>query len=220
MRGAVRLFLGALAMVAAAIPAAGPATAQERVTQAAVWRPAPGFLERFHKQCAGRAGAAFDACFARAMAKAGASPAALAFTARLGNEGYLQSLDEAGGPIAVAHVVFPFRANENDAWYLVNGAPPLIDVDDRGNLAIARMRSSPGYAAIHRRYPNVTFWPGDRAGAGPQVAPGGREFVVGYVLRDLCHACAIIGRVRYAFDFEADGKFLGARLVSIAPSAQ
>jgi hypothetical protein len=195
--------------------AAAPGLAADRVTAAAVWRPDAGFMGRFHRQCDGRSGAAINACFAAAMAKAGASPAALNFTRRLDSEAYLQALDDSGGPVAVAHVSYPFRANENDAWLLVNGAPALIDVDDRRYLAFAAMRGTAAYVELHRRYPNVSFWPGDRGVAGPQVARGGREFVVGYLLRDQCHACATVGRVRFAFDFEAEGKFLGTRLISV-----
>ncbi|MGH7116031.1 MAG: hypothetical protein ACREE9_16265 [Stellaceae bacterium] len=190
------------------------------VTAAAVWRPPDGFNGRFHKRCDGRRGTAFDACFAASMAKAGASPEALAFTRRLDNDAYLQALEDTGGPIAVAHVFFPFAANENNAWFLVNGSPALINVDNWRNLDLSRMRSSAAYLQIYHNHRNVTFWQGERGAAGPQVAQNGREFVVGYLLRNLCHACAIIGQVRYAFDFDAQGKFLGTRLVSVAPTDQ
>jgi hypothetical protein len=149
------------------------------------------------------------------MAKAGASRAALDFTRHLDNEAYLEALDDTGGPVAVAHVVYPFRANENDTWFLVNGTPALINVDDRRYLPFAAMHSSAAYGAIYRRHRNVTFWPGDRGLAAPEVTQGGREFIIGYLLRDLCHACATVGRVRFAFDFDAGGKFLGTRLVSV-----
>jgi hypothetical protein len=177
-------------------------------------------MRRFHARCDGRSGTAFEACFASAMVRAGAPRAALDFTRRLGNEGYLQALAPTAGPVAVAHVTYPFRANENEAWQLVNGTPPLIDVDDRRNLSFAQMRSSAGYARIYRRYRNVTFWPGDRGAVEPEVSQDGRGFVVGYLLRDLCHACAIVGRVRFAFDFDGGGRFLGARLVSVTPAAE
>ncbi len=194
------------------------ATPAQSVTAAAVWRPPVAFMARFHKRCDGRSGAAFDACFAAAMAKAGASPAALGFARRLDNEAYLEALEDTGGPVAVAHVFYPFRANENDAWFLVNGTPALIDVDDRRYLALAQMRSSAAYAAIHRRYPNVTFWPGDRGAAAPAVSQSGREFVIGYLLRNLCHACATVGRVSFAFDFDSGGKLLGTRMASVVPA--
>lgn len=193
----------------------GFAASGESVTAAAVWNPDAGFMQRLHQQCDGRSGVAFDVCFAAAMASAGAPPAALEFTRRLDNQAYLQALDECGGPVALAHVFYPFRANENNAWFLVNGIPALIDVDDRRYLALAAMRDSVAYSELHRRYPNVTFWPGDRSVSGPEPAPGRREFIVGYLLRDQCHACAIVGRVRFAFDFDAVGKFLGARLISV-----
>jgi hypothetical protein len=206
---------------AVAVIVVGGLTAQPQpVTAAAIWLPDAGFMQRFHQQCDGHAGKAFDACFAAAMAKAGASPAALDFTRRLDNEAYLQALDEYGGPVALAHVFYPFRANENDAWFLVNSTPPLIDVDDRRYLALPALRSSAAYGEIRQRYPNVSFWPGGRGVAAPKVFLGGREFVIGYLLRDQCHACAIVGRVRFAFDFDAAGKFLGARLISVIASAR
>lgn len=208
---AAAALLGALLVLATAICT----EAADRVTAAAVWRPTVGSMRRFHRQCDRRTGGEFDTCFAAAMARAGASPAALGFTRRLGNEAYLQALDETSGPVAVAHVFYPFRANENDAWLLVNGAPPLIDVDDRHYLDLAALRASPAYAAIRRQYPHVSFWPGDRGAAAPQISRSGREFVVGYLLRDLCHACATIGHVRFAFEFDASGKFLGTRLISV-----
>jgi hypothetical protein len=192
------------------------AVAHAAVTAAAVFSPDPGFFERFHRHCDTRRLAAFDACFAAMMAQAGASKEALDFTRSLGNQAYLQALEPTGGPIAIAQIFYPFRANENDAWLLVNGTPPLIDVDDLRRLSV-ELTAAPAYREIRRHYPKVTFWPGDRGANGPQIAQNGREVVVGYVLRDLCHACAIIGRVRYAFDFDKSGTFLGARLLSIDP---
>lgn len=206
--------LAALAIVAAAM-LGGPAAAQEKVGAAAVWQPGPGFMEQFHKECDGRTGTAFDACFAAAMAKAGAAPAALAFTRRLDNEAYLAALGDTGGPIAVAHVCYPFRANENDAWFVVNGMPALIDVDDRQRLRLDALHAALRYREIQRRFPQVSFWPGSRGAAGPEIRLGGQQFVVGYLLRNQCHACAVVGRVRFAFNFDHSGRFLGTRLISV-----
>ena len=209
--------VAAMAALLAALFAAPINAAEAPVTSAAVWGPPPGFLAHFHRLCDGRSGNAFTSCFAAAMGKAGASPQAIAFTRRLDNEAYLQTLDESGGPIAVAHVVFPFAANENNGWFLINGTPAQINVDNFRNLDLARMRSSAAYLTIHDNYRNASFWPGDRGANGPEVMNDGRKFIVGYLLRDLCHACAVIGRVRYAFDFDQTGKFLGTRLVSVTP---
>lgn len=208
-----------LALAAAVLAMLGATArgAPAPVTAAAVWQPATGFMERFHAQCDGRRGAAFDGCFVAVMQQAGASAAAIDFARRLDGEAYLQRLDKTGGPVAVAHIFYPFRANENDGWLLVNGTPRSIDVDDRKFLALDAMRSSLPYRDIARRFPNVSFWPGDRGMTRPEVRMAGQEIVVDYLLRDQCHACAIVGAVRFAFDFDHSGRFLGTRLVSVGP---
>ncbi|HEY1261534.1 MAG TPA: hypothetical protein VGF34_19970 [Stellaceae bacterium] len=187
------------------------------VTAAAVWQPDAGFMTRFHAQCDARRGAAFNTCFVAAMRQAGASVAAIDFARRLDGEAYLQRLDRTSGRIAVAHVFYPFRANENDAWLLVNGTPALIDVDDHKFLALDALRAALPYREIERHFPNVSFWPGGRGRAQPEIRMAGQEIVVGYLLRDQCHACAIVGEVRFAFDFDHTGRFLGTRLMSVTP---
>lgn len=196
---------------------AGFARAAERVTAAAVWRPEPGFMARFHRECDAFGGNGFTDCFVKAMVGAGASPAAVAFARRLGGDGYLEALQQTRSPVAVAHIVDPFRANENNAWLLVNGVPPLIDVDNQSLLALAAMRQALAYREIVRRFPRASLWPEGRGASGPQIRLAGQEFVVLYWLRDFCHACAVVGRVRFAFNFDHAGRFLGTRLVSVEP---
>lgn len=196
-----------------------PAAAAERVTRAAVWHPASSFIADFHKLCDGFRGEAFGACFVRAMVKAGAPPAALAFARRHQGEAYLEGLDEAGGgAVALAHVVYPFRANENSAWVFVNGSPDWIDVDDLTRLPQTALKANAAYRAIRARYPRVALWPGGRGRDGPVRAAspgGGARFVVAYRLQDFCHACAIVGRARFAFAFDRQGRFRDARLVAV-----
>jgi hypothetical protein len=204
------LLLGVLAI---------PAAAAERVTQAAVWQPPPSFIDDFHKLCAGLGGTAFADCFVRAMAQAGAPPAALAFARWREGEAYLEGLEHTGnGPVALAHVVYPYRANENSAWVFVNGRPDWIDVDDFARLPQKALPENAEYRAIFARHPRVMLWPGGRGATGPRPQPlpgGGERFVVAYRLQDFCHACAIVGKARYAFAFDRGGKFLGARLVGV-----
>jgi hypothetical protein len=80
------------------------------------------------------------------------------------------------------------------------------------------LRAAPSYRAILGRFPSVSFWPGDRGAEKPEVRKRGRQFVVAYLLRDQCHACAVVGRVRFAFSFDRNGRFLGTRLVSVIPA--
>src|SRR5579863_112684 len=156
----------ALLFAACAVPAA----AAERVGRAAVWHPLSGFIADFHKLCSGFRGEASAACFVRAMAQAGAPPAALAFARRRKGEAYLEGLDEAEGAVALAHVVYPFRANENSAWVFVNGSPDWIDVDDFARLPQQALKANAAYRAIRARYPRVTLWPGGRGRDGPARA--------------------------------------------------
>lgn len=215
-RTARRLIPG---LLLALLFAAVPALAQERVSADAIFHPPADFLARFHARCDGRAGSAFTDCFVAAMGEAGATPAALAFARAVQSDGYLAAL-RPERPVAAALVVYPFRANENWAWLLVNGRPPRIDVDDQRLLAQDALRRAPAYRRLLARYPRLSLWPGRRGADLPtprRDAVGGERFVIAYQLQDFCHACAVVGRARFAFRFGADGTFLGTRLVAVTP---
>src|SRR5690349_18364765 len=93
----------------------------------AVWHPPASFRQAVVAACGNR-GADFGKCFADQMKTAGASAEALAFTNAIHDGGYMQAFRPVG-QIAVASVMYPFRANENSALLIVNGAPAVIDVD-------------------------------------------------------------------------------------------
>ena len=192
------------------------------ITRAAVWHAPANFTTLVHERCGGQPQLAFTQCFLNTMAAAGASPAAIGFTRRMGDEVYLAALAEAR-PVAAALVFSPFRANENYFWLLVNGTPSPINVDDQRLLALDAMRAAPAYRQIARRYPRVSLWPDNRyrpLPAAVRLASGGERFVIAYRLQDFCHACAIVGRTRFGFDFDAAGKFLGTRFLGVTPVAQ
>ncbi len=52
-----------------------------------------------------------------------------------------------------------------------------------------------------------------------KLPDGGQRFVVPYVLVDGCHACARVGALQLAFDFDSAGKFLGAKVSRVKPLA-
>jgi hypothetical protein len=88
----------------------------------------------------------------------------------------------------------------------------LIVVDDQLLPAQDALRAATAYRALRRRFLDIQLWPGDRGAAEPEhlAGPQGDErFVIAYRLRNLCHACAVIGCVRYAFDIDHSAKFLG-----------
>ncbi|HTO77752.1 MAG TPA: hypothetical protein VMQ61_16900 [Thermoanaerobaculia bacterium] len=206
-------FLSLFLIVASA--SAGDSAAP--VGAAAVWNPPSGFLAAMHAACDARP-ERLSECFPERMRAAGASPEAVAFTERAGGLQYLRAFREAGR-VDVAWAVNPFRANTNDLVDLVNGDPPILDVDDPKYFEPAMLERHPGYAAMRRAHPKLAPFPGDRyhRHAVQRMAQvgGGQRFVVGEDLRDGCHACAILGEARVAFDFDAAGKFRGIQVLMV-----
>lgn len=179
---------------------------------AARWTPEKQVLEQIRKDCSPLAGKAFEACFVSGMQQSGASPSAVAFTKLIGNMGYLEELRNFG-PVDIAYVVYPFRANENQGFLLVNGSPPLIDVDDLNLLSAENLKKDPSYRRLAKKFPALSLWYGDRSEREyplmERTPEGGQRFVVRYRLLNGCHACELAGLARYAFDFDRSGKFTG-----------
>jgi hypothetical protein len=194
--------------------------AAESVSAAAVWQPGPSSVQEIKAQCAALSGQSFQECFANGMGKAGASPSAVAFMRR-GEGAYVRDFRRAG-PVDIAYVTYPFRANENEGVLLVNGTPASVDIDNQRLLAKAELAKDPVYAGLAKQYPQISVWPGDRYGTEEPLVkdvPGnGRRFVVSYRLRNLCHACAVVGSAQFGFDFDRAGKFLGTKLLQVTAS--
>lgn len=174
---------------------------------ASIWHPADDFRQQVIGDCGG-AGARFGECFASRMKQAGAAPEALAFSTALSNEGYMRDFRSCGR-VSIAAVTYPFRANENDGLLLVNGDPHLIDVDKIEQLP------KDGLSQLVARNPKASLWPSardktDRIIAEPTQG-GGQRFLVEYRVQDGCHACAVLAKAIYTFDFDSSGKFLGIK---------
>ncbi len=186
----------------------------------AVWSPPEHFLAKFHAACDALGGARFSECFVAQMRKQGAPPAAVAFARRVDGQGYLAAFREIGR-VDVAFAEYPFRANENAVCLLVNGRPPVIDVDDLSGLDRQALAANPEYAALARSHPRVTLFPGNRGSArGPaalRLSGGGQRFVVSYSLRDGCHACKIVGEAELRFEFDVEGRFRGVEIQRVRP---
>ncbi len=200
------------------------ASRDAHLTAAAVWNPSADALAAIRKKC----GEAADPtqqenCFRGEMKTAGASPEAIAFSKSVANIGliYMRAFREVER-LNIAYIEYAFRANELDGVFLVNGDPSPIDVDDEGLIPKAKLQGNGSYAALAQQYPNITLWPGDRFDAKtPALSNSGwgtQTFLVNYVLRDGCHACAQIGTAIVAFDFDNQGKFQGTRVTSVVPS--
>jgi hypothetical protein len=177
----------------------------------AVWTPPANFVETFHKACDGREGRAFSDCFVDQMQKAGASAAAVAFARRVDGMGYLSGFEEAGR-VDLAFAEYPFRANENQLCFLVNGEPPLLDVDDLARLDRAALAANADYAILARQFPNLAIFPGRRSAGrslrAVRLRDGGQGFSIPYALHDGCHACRVVGDLELRWDFDVEGRFV------------
>lgn len=197
------------------------------ITAAAIWQPPADFVTKAHAVCDKSAGpASFPVCFMNQMAPTGAPVAAVSFTRIL----FKQSDGQVGimtdfknfGVVDAAQVFYPLRANDNYGLLLVNGNPPILDVDNFQKLDKAAMEQNSMFQAVKSKYPQTDIWPGDRSGTEPwpRVQPlqgGGTQFIVSYPLINGCHACKHVGVARFAWDFDAQGKFLRTTFIPTPP---
>jgi predicted secreted protein len=201
--------------------AMAPSPTMPAVAPGACWNPDAATMDKIRRDCAPRSGEFFEACFLAGMQKAGASREAVTFARSIGNLGYLQELRRQG-PVDIAFVIYPFRANENQGFLLVNGDPPQIDVDDLNLLSPDKLKKDSRYNRLRQRYPAVELWPGDRSSrefpSAQTTMDGGQRFVVRYRLLNGCHACELTGYARYAFDFDKTGRFQQTSYLGIEES--
>ncbi|MFH1079856.1 MAG: protease inhibitor I42 family protein [Pseudomonadota bacterium] len=205
-------------LMAAPLQGAEPLNPATMIGPEACWSPEAQVLGTIRMACAPLAGTVFEKCFIAGMQKSGASPQAVAFTKSIGNLGYMEALRQYG-PVDVAFVVYPFRANENHGFLLINGTPPQIDVDDLSLLSPEDSKKDPRYICLKQQYPAVALWPGDRSGKdflrSERTPDGGQRFVVHYRLLNGCHACELAGYAGYAFEFDKNGRFSGTKYLGI-----
>ncbi len=196
-----------------------------KVGASAVWQVPQQFISAAHSACDKSSGSHEGECFIDEMAKAGASATAVSFSRKL----YKQSHGEFGiltgfhdeGLVAFAWINYPLRANTNYGLLLVNGHPPIVNVEDLKLLDRKTMEQSPQFQDLKSQFPKVDLWPGDRDGKiwpNSQTGPnGGVQFTVGYPLLNGCHACARAGLAIFNWNFDAQGKFLGTAFMGLTP---
>jgi hypothetical protein len=196
-----------------------------KIDASAVWQVSPQFLATAPAACYKSSDSGSLECLTGHMAKAGAPAAAVTFTREL----YKQSHGQFGimtgfqpqRPVAFAWITYPLRANTNYGLVLVNGRPPIVDVEDLKLLDRKTMEQSPQFQDLKNQFPKVDVWPGDRDGKiwpnAQAGANGGTQFVVSYPLINGCHACQRAGLAIFTWNFGADGKFLGTSFVGMTP---
>jgi predicted secreted protein len=203
--------------------AAPAADSTSPITAKAVWNPASDVLSDIRRKCSEGDPAQHEACFLDAMKSAGASDEAMAFVKEFAANGlaYVRAFRDTGR-VDIAYIEYLFRANDLDGVLLVNGTPPVIDVDDYKFLSQEDLRKNDDYAALLQKYPNVNVFPADRYETEQPVTTsagnGGQEFQVEYLLQDGCHACARIGTLIVAFDFDSSGHFTEVSAFGVRPN--
>jgi hypothetical protein len=204
-----------------------PPAASGRISAASVWQMPSTFLASAHKACYNATQPpSFADCFINQMAKAGASPAAVAFTRILqkqssGDVGIMTGFNKVGPVVDVAFITYPLRANTNNGLLFVNGTPKIINAEDLSLLNQAEMQQSPQFQNTKAQFPNVSVWPGDRDGTtwpnSNSNSEGGVSFTLGYPLINGCHACARAGFAEFNWKFGPTGKFLGTTFMGMTP---
>ena len=211
-----------VAVVCLSVAVLGAAAAGTRWTEQVVFSPGMQFLQGAHEACDADP-PNLQKCFAEQMQKYGAKPEAVEFAKTLGEPGFARDFKTLG-PVDIAYVMYAYRANENQAILLVNGEPSPNDVDNQKLLPLEDAHGNAAYAALAKEYPQISFWPGDRSGTdhpyAMKSASGAQDFIVGYTLRNQCHACAVVGHEWFAFRFQPDGKFEKAELVGATASEE
>ncbi|HEY6305650.1 MAG TPA: hypothetical protein VI488_04215 [Candidatus Angelobacter sp.] len=199
----------------------------EQISSSTVWNPSADDLKRIQQNCAAQTDN-YSRCFIEQMPNFGASDDAVSFTRTYAEQNHgLIAFLKGFRPVDVVDVgyaYFPGGADFAQRWLLLNGIPEVIDVDDFKLLPQAEMMKDPVYAALRKRYPQITLFDGDRGFETPPAADslpdGGQWFLIDYPLKDQCRACAEVGSASFRFDFEPTGRFKGAKFVKVTPAPQ
>jgi hypothetical protein len=196
------------------------------ITAAAVWKLPDSLRTTILKRCGDATQPpSFADCFINQMAQGGASAAAVAFTRELykangGDVGIMYGFHKVG-PVDIAWINYPLRANTNYGLLFLNGQPRILNVEDLKLLDQAGMQQDPQFQNTKAQFPNVSVWPGDRDGTTwPNSQPGangGVQFTVGYPLINGCHACERVGYAMFNWNFDSNGKFLGTKFIGMTP---
>ncbi len=185
----------------------------------AVWEPTPAQLQQVVSACASLSRDGLKRCFVEGMSRAGASPEAVAFTRAQSDVVYLRHV-QPGEVVDIAIVERPFRANDLQGIWLLNGSPAQTDVDDVSRLPVRALERDPEYAELLKAKLRPLLLPGDRSDAGElgeeDLGNGRFRIVVPYRVASGCRACATLGHARFGYEFDAVGKLTGVSFVSFA----
>lgn len=205
----------------------------QKLGAGAIWLPSEAFLNTTQTAC--KAGTDMALCMLNRMATAGAPPQAVQFSRQL----YQHSKQfgvmyrfQSVGPVDMAQVFYPLRdadfpyavASMRYGLLLVNGDPPILDIDDLTRLDMRGLEHDKGYQGLKKNFPGLQVWGGGRGGTSwPQVqkSDGGLSFDIYYVLNPVRPAGSWRSGAHFDWNFDAAGKFLGTKFtggIGLLPS--
>lgn len=206
----------------AALAQPGKPPGDVTVGPAAIWNPDQAAMRVIRQKCSSLSPPEFQACFISGMRDSGASSEAIAFARSIEDPAFLRAFRKVG-PVDVAYVTYPFRANQNEACLLVNGNPSRVDIDALQTLPQEAMKRDPVYRELVAKFPEALLFAGDRYETDyptvENLARGGKRFIAFYDLKNGCRACELLGTVKFGFDFDAAGTFLGAKFLGITKAS-
>jgi hypothetical protein len=211
------------------IATANAAETSSQFSAASAWRPGVDFLSSLHATCDSVAQSpTVLQCVTEQMKKAGAPADAVHFTQELfeskhqvGIMGAFRSFP----PLGLTWVIYPFRQDAKDGLLFVNSHPNFLDPNDLQNVDRAALEQDSTFQQWQKANPKLTIWPSDVPAGESQVKvarvyggdkPGEQKFLYSYRLASGCPTCSQMGFANYWWLFDADGKFLGSKLASVA----
>jgi hypothetical protein len=202
------------------------AQGQPKIGASAVWQLPKDFVAQSRAACEKDSNSPNDGtCFIDRMSAAGASNEAVDFARMMyyqtDNEVMIVTDIHKSGPVDVVKVSYPLRTANTVGMLIVNGDPPVLDVDDLKLLDSSAMNDNPNFKAVQSKFPYTMMVKGDRASTfWPQVITetnGNSGLIFGYPLLNGCHSCPHVGLARFSWNFDRKGKFLNATYVPTPP---
>ena len=108
---------------------------------------------------------------------------------------------------------WPFFANDNEASALLNGDPPHVSVWQEARKV--DLRRNPASASILRQNPAASVTGAPPGFVGARCTNSGGQIFVYAVAINTCHACSDLAVAQIAFEFDAQGRYRGPRLLRL-----
>lgn len=151
-------------------------------------------------------------CLIDRIKMSGGTPAAQAAVHYLGakyESGYVSGWQQKG-PVGIATITWPFRANDNTGTLLIPSSGDAIDVDNIPN----GLADNAVWQTFLSAHPDSMPFPPAEMQKAQSTAKGVR-LVFAQPIKN-CHACETQGYLRVAYNFDANGRAMGSEILSVS----